>query len=471
MRYLTLCSGIEAPSVAWKPIGWEVVAFAEVDKFCNAVLAYHYPEVPNLGDITKITKEQIAALGSIDLVCAGTPCQGFSVAGTRGGLDDPRSQLAIRFIKLVALIGPRWVVWENVPGVLSSDEGRDFAAFIRGMADIRYFGAWRVLDAQYCGVPQRRRRVFAVFYPGDWRPATAVLFNAESMSGHPAPSREERQDIAPTISSRTKGGGGLGTDCDCDGGLIANSIRHKTHPTSRAGEEELIVVGPLLGSGAGVERPSGMPGEYDYLIPSLALSDNARDGTCRIDGESETFIAFMPNRHYDGNGEIVDGWVPSDVSNALHTSTGSGNKAPVIAYRTSGNCGVMEQGDRTAALNCNTDPNQQIVAVDYTNCLEGDITGTLEAAQNKGNRGHGCLGTYGVRRLTPLECERLQGFPDGYTMIPRGKEFFVNGVRKQPWAKDGPRYKALGNSIAVPCLRWIGERIMQVDALHPVQRK
>ena len=228
MRYLTLCSGIEAPTLAWKPLGWQAVAFAEVDPFCNAVLAHHYPETPNYGDITKITEKQIKELGPIDLVCGGTPCQGFSVAGLRRGLGDERSNLAIRFCELVAIARPAWLLWENVPGCLSTNGWRDFRRFIRAIADIGYSLAWTVLDAQYFGLAQRRKRVFLIGHLGtDWRYSAAVLFDRESLSGHPAPSRKAGQDIAGSLASCTSDGGGLGTDFDCDGGTVACPLMAK----------------------------------------------------------------------------------------------------------------------------------------------------------------------------------------------------------------------------------------------------
>jgi DNA (cytosine-5)-methyltransferase 1 len=248
MRYLSLCSGIEAATVAWHPLGWRPVAFSEIEKFPCAVLAHHYPDVPNWGDMTEFEGWPDAA---VDVLVGGTPCQDFSVAGLRAGLDGEHGQLMLVYAAIARRYRPKWLVWENVPGVLSDDSGRGFASLLGLLSGQRvevprggwqtagvvegyrraYGLAWRVLDAQFVrvdshprAVPQRRRRVFVVGYLGDWRRAAAVLFDGESLSGNPAPRREAGQGTAPTLSARTKGGGGLGTDFDLDGGSIANTL-------------------------------------------------------------------------------------------------------------------------------------------------------------------------------------------------------------------------------------------------------
>jgi len=242
MRFLSLFSGIDAASVAWLPLGWVCAGFSEIEKFPSAVLAHHYKGVPNLGDITKITREQIAALGHIDLVVFGFPCQDLSVAGKRAGLhhqetgERTRSGLFFDAMRIVRWSGARWAVAENVPGLFSSEQGRDFALVAGEMVGLeldvprdgwRNAGVvagpdglceWAVLDAQFFGVPQRRRRVFLVRDTGDWASREPVLSFADSLSGHPAPRREKGK-VAPTIPSRSTGGGGLGSDFDCDGGL------------------------------------------------------------------------------------------------------------------------------------------------------------------------------------------------------------------------------------------------------------
>ncbi len=193
VRYLSVCSGIEAASVAWEPLGWEPAAFAEVEKFPSAVLAHHWPQVPNLGDMTR---HESWNLGAIDLLVGGTPCQSFSVAGLRKGLHDPRGGLMLTFLEIAQRQRPRWIVWENVPGVLSSHGGRDFGAFLGALGALGYGWAYRVLDAQWFGVAQRRRRVFVVGCLGDGAAAATVLFESESVQRNPAPSREKGQGVA-----------------------------------------------------------------------------------------------------------------------------------------------------------------------------------------------------------------------------------------------------------------------------------
>ncbi len=322
MIYGSVCSGIEAASVAWHPLGWRASFLSEIEKFPRAVLSHHYPSVPLHGDFTTI---QAGDYEPIDLLVGGTPCQSFSIAGLLGGLGDERGNLALEYLRLADRLRPRWLVWENVPGVLSSNEGRDFGSILGGMVELGYGFTYRVLDAQHFGVPQRRRRVFVVGYLGDWRRAAAVLFERESLRGDSAPRREARQ-IAPTIPSRSSAGGGLGTDFDCDGGLIAHTLR-----------------------GNGFDASEDGTGRGTPIVPTLTSNGDAHSGY-------------------------------RDDKGLVHTR----------------------------------------------------LT---------------------VRRLTPEECEALQGFPRGYTAIP---------YRNKP-AADGPRYKALGNSMAVPCMAWLGQRIQMVE--------
>ena len=209
LRYLSVCSGIEAASVAWEPLGWQPEAFAEVEKFPSAVLAHHWPNVPNLGDMTQYEQWK---LGAIDLLVGGTPCQSFSVAGLRQGLRDPRGGLMLTYLEIAQRHRPRWLVWENVPGVLSSHGGRDFGAFLGALGDLGYGWAYRVLDAQWFGVAQRRRRVFVVANAGDGAAAAAVLFESESVRRNPAPSREAGQRTAATLVRGSKSSGGIGYD-------------------------------------------------------------------------------------------------------------------------------------------------------------------------------------------------------------------------------------------------------------------
>ena len=400
MIYGSVCSGIEAATVAWEPLGWRPAFFAEIDKFPSRVLAHHYPGVPNAGDFTRIGAEQYDA---IDLLVGGTPCQSFSVAGLRGGMDDDRGKLALEFLRLADRLRPRRVVWENVPGVLSSNRGRDFGAFLGGLAELGYGFAYRVLDAQHFGVPQRRRRVFVVGHLGDWRRAAAVLFERHSLSGHPAPRREKGQEVAGTFTSRAKSGG-WGTDVD----LASSGYMRAVAST---------------GDIAHCRNAGGM-GRQDYESETLITHslraegfDASEDGTGR--GTPLVPIAFSAKDH--GADAMLD------CSPTLRAGGFTGSHA---------NAGVMPAVAFQEA---------------QTGCREYDTAGTLRAD----GPGHDPVGTrvrlgMAVRRLTPRECERLQGFPDDYTKI-------------SDTTADGPRYKALGNSMAVPVMRWIGGRIQRVE--------
>lgn len=205
MKYLSVCSGIEAATVAWHRLGWTPVAFSEIEPFPCKVLAHHYPDVPNWGDMTKFKEWPDA---DVDVLVGGTPCQSFSVAGLRKGLDDPRGNLMLTYLAIAAKYRPTWVLWENVPGVLSSNGGRDFATFLRGLAECGYGYSYRIIDAQFTrtptfprAVPQRRRRVFVVGHLGSWQRAAAVLLERHSLSGNPAPSRKAREAVATTVGT------------------------------------------------------------------------------------------------------------------------------------------------------------------------------------------------------------------------------------------------------------------------------
>lgn len=425
MRYLSICSGIEAATAAWHSLGWRPAAFAEIDRFPSAVLAHHYPDVPNLGDFTRIDAD---AIGPVDLLVGGTPCQSFSIAGLRGGLDDDRGNLALEFCRLARRARPRWVVWENVPGVLSLDGGRAFASILGGLADSGYGLAYRVLDAQFVRVdlfgramPQRRRRVFVVGYLGDWRRAAAVLFERQSLSWDSPPCREAGQAAARPLAGCSAGGSGYRNDSDTAENLVADSL------TGRCGNPS---------------RQAGSHGNY------VAHTLNAKGGAGRSDSESEseTFVPVAHALRADGFDASEDGTgrgtplVPvCFAENSRAELRMVGGDGGVSAQLTTGG-GKPGQGQPCIAFNARQDPD---VFADHTGPL--DTNGSTQ----------GILSSWRVRRLTPTECERLQGFPDDFTAIPyRGK-----------LAADGPRYKALGNSMAVNCMRWIGRRIEMVDAI------
>jgi len=405
MKYGSVCSGVEAATVAWHPLGWDPQWFSEIEKFPSEVLKHHYPDVPNLGDMTKF--KEWPSDRSIDLLVGGTPCQSFSVAGLRKGLDDPRGNLMLTYLAIAAQYQPQWLVWENVPGVLSSNRGRDFGTFLGALGKLGYGFAYRVLDAQYFGVAQRRRRVFVVGYLGDWRRAAAVLFERESMSGHPAPSREAKQDVAGTVTTRSGsgGGGGLGTDEACGGFLQPTYVEDVAHCLQTTAND--------------YSRADG----FNMIAGALTAGmHKGPRGTEAVD--SNHLIAF-----------------PAEMSGTQAAS------APEVSP-------TLSVGHKTAVAF-----TASAMANSYA--WERDVYPTLNAQvpNDTSNIQYGIRQDMAVRRLTPIECERLQGFPDNYTRIPwRNK-----GADDCP---DGPRYKAMGNSMAVPVMRWIGERIDLVNKIQ-----
>ena len=333
MRYVSIFSGVEAATLAWEPLGWEPLAFAEVDRFPSAVLAERWPDVPNLGDVTEVKWNERFERGSVGLVVGGSPCQSFSVAGRRDGLDGA-SGLMWEWVRCVRELMPRWVVWENVPGALSSGHGEDFGCLLRSLDDLGYGVVWRVLDAQFFGVAQRRRRVFLVGRLGA-EPPIEVLFEPDGLRRDHPTSREKREALA-----------------------------------ARAGRGA-AVAGFKYSAGAG----AGSIGYSPELSPTATA-------TC-----------------------------PAPATVSL---------------------------DQTLCL---ADDNAKAA-------LDLDTCGTLKVCGSAPQ----VVRHMQIRRLTPLECERLQGFPDNHTRISwRGKP--------EAECPDGPRYKAIGNSMAVPVMRWIGERI------------
>ena len=336
MRFGSVCSGIDAASVAWRPLGWEAAWFSEIAPFPCAVLDYRYPDVPNLGDMTRIYDNETFKKEEIDILVGGTPCQSFSPAGKRAGLDDPRGVLALEFLRIVRAKRPRWFLWENVPGVLSSSGGRDFGTFLRNVQKCGYGFAYRVLDAQYYGVPQRRRRVYFVGHldgAGEGC-AVRVLFDGEGGPWN-APPRQAPPELPLEVRPE-----GLGWE-------------------SSSGEFSRC----LLAS----------PGVRGWVKQETFMIDERE-----LDAVIESGWLDNPNAEEHTRPVPADEWVPGDE--------------PFM------------------------------------------------------------------RRLLPVECERLQGFPDDYTMVPyRGKP-----ADRCP---NGPRYKVLGNSICTPVLRWIGERIAAIEGL------
>ena len=492
MKYLSLCSGIEAATVAWHPLGWEAVAYSEIERFPSELLAHHYPNTPNLGDMTKF--KEWTNVSNVDLLVGGTPCQSFSVAGLRKGLDDPRGNLMLTYLAIAKQYRPNWLVWENVPGVLSSNGGRDFGSFLGGLAECGYGFAYRVLDAQFFGVAQRRRRVFVVGYLGDWRAAAAVLFERHSLQGHPAPSREKRQSVAASVESGVDGGGLQRTV----GALCADS-----HPGAYTGQDAYtgrLIPSPVFSlQGAGYtsqnSQGSGWNEEVSFTLNRLDVHGVAQP-------IAYAFDSLASNSMKSAN--PASGCNEVDVSKALDTSRGldpSCNQGGIgvaqpIGFESSRRDGVRLYGDVSNTLQAFAGTgggNSPMVAqpIAFSGCDDGmdtqiNVTPTMRVAGNSqgnlavaftteqtpkfnqdqaltltkqsptgGGQPQCVMQSMAVRRLTPVECERLQGFGDNYTDIKsKGKP-----------TPDGPRYKALGNSMAVPVMAWIGQRIEQVEAI------
>lgn len=410
MNYMSVCSGVEAASLAWEGLGWKPVAFSEIEPFPCAVLAERFPGVPNLGDMTKIevTDEEIHGAGfavcrrDVELLVGGTPCQSFSVAGRREGLKGA-SGLAYHFVRLLREIQPKWFVWENVPGALSSrtDGQLDFNFLVGAFAECGYGLAWRVLDAQYVrsksfpfAIPQRRRRLFVVGCLGDEGVrAGKVLFDGEALCGDDPPRRTTAQgasgcaerSLGASVGTAPENANGCGIGCAVQATGSQNLIAYTDHTSDRHVKEMGDVSQTLtarLGTGGG-NTP---------LVQELV--DGANTECYPLNGMSMIAEFKAGDRHPTGIG-------------------GSDDPLPTITAK-----------------------HHHAVAI-----IRKDMA---------------CPEHLTVRRIMPVEVERLMGFPDDWTRIPwRGKP-----AEQCP---DGPRYKACGNSFCVNCMEWIGERIEKVE--------
>jgi len=544
VKYLSVCAGIEASSVAWHHMGWEPVAFSEIEKFPSAVLAHHYPSVPNWGDMTRfqewpdacrcVSNRQHELLGKtnrafngfgrkecsaihseqnssscggnrssnkghicevcngtiVNVLVGGTPCQSFSVAGLRKGLDDPRGNLMLTYLAIAQRYRPQWLVWENVPGVLSSEGGRDFAALLRGLDELGYGWAYRVLDAQFFGVAQRRRRVFVVGHLGNWQRAAAVLFERHSLSGHPAPSRKTREgtasgaasgasaggwpaEVSPTLNAHFGSKQGLEDQHiagggDCLSPTVAMCLITKTRldsetetliPTIGGGFDVAQSVAGTLGN-RGLRSHTELDGHGAYIPVDIqgtviGRSEHAGPQCSGADASGAMFTLTKTDVHavaFPWQSALDPIGNPSDISGTLVK-----NQTMAVAF---GNDIARSLTARHDSSPC-ADRGMDVVAVAFTTeqtpKASSDVAFTVTTGSPTGGGHPQCVETaMQVRRLTPVECERLQGFPDGYTNIP---------WRNKPESPDGPRYKALGNSMAVPVMRWIGERINEVSKL------
>ena len=558
--YGSVCSGIEAATAAWHPLGWKPEWFCEIEAFPSAVLAHHHPEVPNHGDFTQLLSPAHPARhgAHLDVLVGGTPCQSFSHAGGRAGLDDPRGQLMLRYLDLVGVLRPRWIAWENVPGVLSSGGGRDFGALLGGLADLGYGVAYRVLDARFFGVPQRRRRVFVVGHSGgDAERAARVLALDEGVRGHLASRGNSRKEAA----AATRGGAAVGgeqvtsfmatmggthgsgysdgttpglraagsaapiavavtpfdtTQITCPTNGSQPRAGDTGHPLSATAHPPAIVwcpdvSGPLGGaSQSGGFRTTDLDNNGAYIVSCLTPWDTQQrrvfDAAAGVFPSLDACANTTGGRRGPPSLLITDGAISGGI--AHDTATGE-TAIPDPAYCLAGRQTGRDSQDTYVIAKADADRgDQDAMALQSVAVLcesapgywsESTIAGTLDATSAKhteraatvflggsvvrrltpsllitdqrGHDGHGVAPTLRakatsndftpmllrdtvVRRLTPRECERIQGFSDDHTLIQyKGKP-----------ATDGHRYKALGNSMAVPVMRWIGERLEEEDA-------
>lgn len=501
-----MCSGIEAASVAWHPLGWQAAWVAEIERFPSQVLAHHYPTVPNLGDMRTISRRVLTGeVEAPDVLVGGTPCQAFSIAGLREGLADERGQLTISYVRLFDAIDyirrragkrPAISVWENVPGVLSSKDNA-FGCFLAGLAgeDVELvppgkkwanagcvFGptrtvAWRVLDAQYFGVAQRRRRVFVIASARkDCNPAE-ILFEFDGMRRDSAPSREAGQETAGTLASRTGAGGFPGTDEACSGYLqafgggntggaidVATCLTTSGQRLDFDTETFAVEVCPTLragGNATGGDRPPGTDVDtadslIAYAIQAGALRTNPTSGPDGVGVQSGIDYTM------EARAEVQAVCVTGDITHTLKaegfdaSEDGTGRGQPIIAFQTRGS--NIDIGEISGTLGANSgSASGSAPMAAYSVALRGrdggataelgdEVAGCLRASTGGGDKPH-VLATMAVRRLMPVECEALQAFPRGYTGIPG--------------AADGPRYRALGNSMCVNVMNWLGERIQR----------
>lgn len=517
--YFSVCSGIEAASVAWRDLDWECAGLSEIEPFPRAVLKHHFPEYPLHGDFTALIDDP----PDVDVLVSGTPCQDFSIAGLRVGVAGDRGNLTLQFIRLANAIDylrrdrgkdPCVILWENVPGIFSSknDFGNVLAGFVGDDRPLEPFGgkwtdagmvagprrraAWRVLDAQYFGLAQRRERVFIVASAREGFDPAAVLFECEGVRRHSPPRRQAGQGTAAGALRSTDGGG------DVDHARAGHLV--EVAPTTRGKDGAPSNIAPPL-------QVEADKGDQDPLVLAFSAKDSGQDATAdvaptlramhEIDGNAngggQVAVAFYPNMgpnaRSDGAKEELAGPLagagggnmqavafesrfarngrggPEEIVPPLKAQsgqTGKGDSAPLVALAmhenqrtemtlndTAGSLkvggGKPSQGNPVVAIGLEDCSNPQSALDDVADPVAANQgrTYTREGTHNLSNV---AVTNWMVRRLTPRECERLQGFPDGWTDIPfRGKEH----------AADGNRYRALGNSMAVPVMSWLGRRI------------
>jgi DNA (cytosine-5)-methyltransferase 1 len=435
VKFGSLFSGIGGFDLGFEQAGlvceWQV----EIDKDCARVLENRFPNVSRFADVKDVGK-----LPTVDVICGGFPCQDLSVAGKRAGLAGERSGLWFEFLRIIESNLPRWIVIENVPGLLSSDEGRDFAAILRGLVNVGYCLAWRVLDAQYAGVAQRRRRVFIVGSLGDGSCAQ-ILFESESVSWNP-PTRGEA------------------------GARVANAISGGAHPGGHNGQDDMMVI-PIQEVGAresknqnGVGIGIGKDSDVMYTLQSGQVHGVAHalrsEGADASEDGTDRGTPLVPVILRDERGRCNDGRT-SDKAFPLHAAKGQ-SEQQIVAFSSKDH--GADAGQISPTLRAQNFKDSHIngggqVAIafqqDATDKFSVDVTPTMRGKSNGGTRAYGVAGGFGVRRLTPRECERLQGFPDDWTLYDAaGKEI-----------SDSARYRMLGNAVAVPVAKWVGKRLVE----------
>lgn len=374
MRYGSLFAGIGGFDLGFDQVGMKCAFQVEIDDACSRVLRRHWPDVERFGDIRDVSGDDVCG---VDLLCGGFPCQDVSIAGARGGLDSARSGLFFEFMRLCGELGPTWVVIENVPGLLSSNGGKDMGTVLGTLGDLGYGYAWRILDSQHFGVPQRRRRIFIVGNIGDWAAPAKVLLEPEGVPRDSGAGRAARQEVAGTLTARTDGGGFPGSD----------------------------------------EAMSG------YVQPVSALT--TRCSNVQDDQQIKQLVPFRKSRRAQ-NVKDPETWVEDDVSNTLNVF----DVGEIRSTQLIGTFSLYPETGQGADLKA----RETSVAPALTT-TDGDVH----------DRGTRVVDELGVRRLSPRECERLQGFPDNWTA----------------GQADTPRYKQLGNAVTVNVARWIGKRIME----------
>ena len=537
MKYFSICSGIESASVAWHPLGFECVGVTEIDPFRSAVLNYHYPEVKNYGDFTKVEKEDIG--GSPDIVVGGTPCATFSIAGLREGIESDRGNLALEFIRFIKRTNPKWVVWENVPGVLSSNGGRDFGSCIGGLAECGYGFAYRVLDTQYIrtqrfprAIPQMRRRIFVVGHIGNWRRAAEVLFDEESLSGNHPPCRKEGEG-APTQTQEGSPGGnqqmrfrsgdfGRYVEDNVSSPIKARDYKSATDLISEKVDtnSDLTVIhgnsSRLNGDGFrknGVSyklTATEIPSIYNEIYKNdtennIVFERSSPDGIARMRGEdvSPTLnamtggnrqpcvvnVAFKEDYPDDNNGLMHCGDEVDKVSVRKHRvdvkklqATLQKHRKPIrkISEDLNVNKTTVEHWFRTDKSFSIPSPDEWLKVKEYLNIETDEFDKPIMEFEEKDNvfesskRIYDAEGSYPtmtasntlpkvfvkksvvIRRLTPIEAERLQGLPDNYTQIPyRGKPKDECPISK--------RYEACGRAMSINVMEHLGTRIKMVQ--------